>query len=650
MRHLMSNATRWTAALLLLALVVCPQFATAQSADNLRWSASFSVEDNGIDGLLQVSVEIEAGYHIYGSNPIHGEIPTKLSLPKDFADATVVGPFEPDSDPITVFDLEANRDSTHYEGFVTWTAPLKLAEGVDPQSLTIPINASGQICLGVLRCNTFKVNVEATLTAAAVSGALFPSDAAHATFQGTLTPRVARPGQTIQLRLEAKVENGWTITPTAAATVQDSAPNQTTILLVNKSNGWIVGNPVLAKEATPEHPVWLVSIDVPRNTTFDAYSLGGVLGVQAQGESGPAEPTSIAFKADLSIASSEDAEPIAVSFEAGPSYQQVRDLFVKHIEARASRAGQFANYSLPTVFGLALLAGFILNFMPCVLPVIGLKIMSFVHQAGQDSRRIFLFNLAFALGILSIFMLLAFVASQPSGGGWGGLFQSNTFQIVMIGVVFAFALSFLGVWEIPIPGMSGAAGKLASREGLFGAFLKGIITTLLATPCSGPLLVPTVIWALAQPPLLTYLTFGAMGLGMALPYLLIGAFPKLIGLLPRPGNWMVTFKHLMGFAMLGAAIFLFNSLKEQYQLPTLTMALVIGMACSVIGKTSVAAEFLDKLKAWTFGTAIVALGCWFSFYVLVPAHQLPWDPFSRVVLEEKLKEGNVVFVDFTADW
>jgi thiol:disulfide interchange protein DsbD len=141
-----------------------------------------------------------------------------------------------------------------------------------------------------------------------------------------------------------------------------------------------------------------------------------------------------------------------------------------------------------------------------------------------------------------------------------------------------------------------------------------------------------------------------MGLGMALPYLAIGLFPRLIGLLPRPGNWMVTFKHAMGYAMLGAGIFLFGSLKEKFAIPTLSMALAIAIACSIVGHTSIGAELGQKLKAWAYGAIVLALGCWIAFYVLIPAHELDWQMFSKVALKEELEKGNIVFVDFTADW
>ena len=203
----------------------------------------------------------------------------------------------------------------------------------------------------------------------------------------------------------------------------------------------------------------------------------------------------------------------------------------------ASPAGTWSDKSLAVVLVLAFLAGLILNVMPCVLPVIGLKIMSFVQQAGGSRREILTLNLWFSFGLLVVFWVLAGLAAFAQKG-WGDHFRSVEFLIAMIGIVFAFGLSFLGVWEIPIPGLCGSSKVqgAAAREGAVGAFSKGVLSTVLATPCAGPLLVPAVSWAVAQPAWLTFLAFTCIGLGMAAPYLLIGAFPALIGLSATSGS------------------------------------------------------------------------------------------------------------------
>lgn len=311
-------------------------------------------------------------------------------------------------------------------------------------------------------------------------------------------------------------------------------------------------------------------------------------------------------------------------------------------------AGEWKNYPLALVLSLAFLAGLILNVMPCVLPVIGLKIMSFVNQAGSNYGRIVLLNLVFSAGIISVFLVLATLAAFFQLG-WGGLYQQLGFTVLMISVVFVFGLSFLGVWEIPIPGFSGGSGG-GQKEGLFAAFFKGVLTTFLATPCSGPLLVPAVVWAMAQPMLITYLVFFAMGVGMAAPYLLLGLFPQLVRTLPRPGNWMEVFKQLMGFVLMAAVVFFLSAIPERNKTSMLTLLVFLSIACWLVGHISIAAETWQKLRSWAFALAIAGFGVYFSFVLLIPRYELNWQPYSKAKLNELLNAGQPVFVDFTADW
>ena len=197
------------------------------------------------------------------------------------------------------------------------------------------------------------------------------------------------------------------------------------------------------------------------------------------------------------------------------------------------------------VLPLAFAAGFLLNFMPCVLPVVGLKLLSFVQQANSDRKRILLMNLSYTAGLLSVMLILATLAVF-AGLGWGAQFSSAAFTVTLSTIVFAFGLSFLGVWEIPLPGFVGDASGKVKEEGYGGAFSKGVLSTLLATPCSGPFLGAALAWAVTQPTYLTYAVFATVGLGMASPYLVVGLFPSAIRFLPKPGHWMVAFKQIMG--------------------------------------------------------------------------------------------------------
>jgi thiol:disulfide interchange protein len=137
---------------------------------------------------------------------------------------------------------------------------------------------------------------------------------------------------------------------------------------------------------------------------------------------------------------------------------------------------------------------------------------------------------------------------------------------------------------------------------------------------------------------------------MAAPYLLIGALPRLIGFLPKPGPWMETFKQLMGFLLIGTAIFLFNSVEHKYAVPTLTLLLGIGLGCWWLGRTPMTATFPVRLLGWAKCLAVIALAAVIGFLVLVPRHELPWIPYSRTVLDQHLAEGRTVLIDFTAHW
>jgi thiol:disulfide interchange protein len=341
--------------------------------------------------------------------------------------------------------------------------------------------------------------------------------------------------------------------------------------------------------------------------------------------------------------------------------------------------------SLGLALVIAFAAGFILNFMPCVLPVVGLKIMTFVEQAGESRQRAFMLNLSFSLGLLSVFLVLATLARLPEAIGWGAYFSDLTFNIVLVAVVFVFALSFLGIWEIPIPGFTVSSGAGSEGEGLVGAFAKGMLTTVLATPCSGPLLFPALTYAVSQPLLITYLGFTMVGLGMASPYLLIGAYPKLISFLPKPGAWMETFKHIMGFVLLGTVIWLLTivaTVSLSMVVPLVGFLFALWGACWWYGRVPFTSGRRARVKALVQGGLFSAVMGWtmfsrlglggvmeFRFTQLLdneistrmeelaqPTEQvedgfeLDWKPYSPELLEELTGQQKMVFLDFTADW
>ena len=332
-----------------------------------------------------------------------------------------------------------------------------------------------------------------------------------------------------------------------------------------------------------------------------------------------------------------------------------------------SGEGESTFYFLITAF----LAGLILNVMPCVLPVIGLKVMSFVQQAGQNRAQAFLLNCWYAAGIIIVFLILASLAVSLQLG-WGAQFASVGFNLSLIGIVFAMALSLLGVWEIPIPGFVGSSKAMnaAEREGPTAAVVKGVLTTLLATPCIGPFLTPALTWALKQPAWMTYSVFGLVGLGMASPYLLIGAFPNLVRFLPKPGAWMETFKQVTGFILLLTVVWLLSFIDPPLVVPTVLLLVGIAIACWWVSRTPITSSGIQKFYAWTTAVLLVVISALGSYGFILPVMEKRfekevaaradtsnedtgklWQRFTPEKLKRvNLEQGKTVMVDFTADW
>ncbi|MFN3189690.1 MAG: protein-disulfide reductase DsbD domain-containing protein [Aureliella sp.] len=306
----------------------------------------------------------------------------------------------------------------------------------------------------------------------------------------------------------------------------------------------------------------------------------------------------------------------------------------------------------------ALAGGFILNFMPCVLPVIGLKVMSFMNQAGNAHKEVVKLNLAYSAGILAVMLSLALVAITikvvwGEAFGWGQQFTILEFKVALACLVFAMALSFLGVWEIPIPGFatSSKSGELMEKEGVVGAFLKGILTTVLATPCSGPLLGSLFGLSLVLSSFSVILLYLIVGIGMALPFLVLCIWPGFIRLLPKPGAWMETLKQILAFPLLLTVVFFVAAIGNDYRIATLILLIVVWFACWLIGRVPAYAEKTKVRMTWASSLAIVALGAFVSFSYFGPFDsEIPWQPYDEAQLAQYREEGKTVMLDFTANW
>ena len=320
---------------------------------------------------------------------------------------------------------------------------------------------------------------------------------------------------------------------------------------------------------------------------------------------------------------------------------------------------------------MAALGGLLLNLMPCVLPVISLKVLSFVNQAGEEAARIRQLGLAFSAGIVATFAALALVVIAAKAGGeglgWGFQFQSPGFVVFLAGLVFVLGLSLFGVVTVRLPGASGSFGGLAEREGLGGSFFNGVLATILATPCTAPFLGAALGFAFSQSAPVTASVFVAAGVGMAVPYLLLGLQPGWTRLLPQPGAWMERFKQAMGFPLMATVLWLLWVLGKQLGMEAVvwTGAFLLALALSswVVGQwLDLRSSSRRRAVGWLVAVAISGASYWGFVHPLLQteayltpdtsasADGLAWEPYDRQRTEALLSAGRMVFIDFTAEW
>jgi thiol:disulfide interchange protein len=215
------------------------------------------------------------------------------------------------------------------------------------------------------------------------------------------------------------------------------------------------------------------------------------------------------------------------------------------------------------------------------------------------------------------------------------------------------ALSFLGVWEIPIPGFAQTkkSGELMQQEGPVGAFFKGFFTTLLATPCSGPFLGVVFGACIGQAWWVVLSLFTAIGIGLASPYIVLAINPKLLFWLPKPGEWMNVLKEVMAFPLLFTVVFLVSTVNRDYRIATLALLMVVWFACWLIGKVPAWAPVSSRVKSWGTSLGLIAACSYLFFTYLGPIDKrIEWQPFSEARLAQLRSEGKTVMIDFTADW
>jgi thiol:disulfide interchange protein/DsbC/DsbD-like thiol-disulfide interchange protein len=318
---------------------------------------------------------------------------------------------------------------------------------------------------------------------------------------------------------------------------------------------------------------------------------------------------------------------------------------------------------------LAAVGGMILNLMPCVLPVISLKVLGFVSQAGEERERVRQLGLAFSAGIVVAFLVLAGLVVLIKGGGeqigWGFQFQYPGFVMGMAGLIFALGLSLFGLFTVNLT--VGGLGGRGKGEGLAGSFFNGVLATILATPCTAPFLGTALGFAFAQTAALVWGIFAAIGVGMALPYVLLALEPGWMRFLPKPGGWMEQFKQLMGFLLMGTVLWLLWVLGKQVGVEGVIWTGAFLLCLAVAGWLM--GQWVDlsssRRKRWTarlLALAVCIGGYWFFLAPVLDVDERlaeandsqseaqAWEEFSVARVEELLAENRHVFIDFTAEW
>jgi thiol:disulfide interchange protein DsbD len=344
------------------------------------------------------------------------------------------------------------------------------------------------------------------------------------------------------------------------------------------------------------------------------------------------------------------------------------------LESRTGVPPVLLSQSLWRMLLYAFIGGLILNIMPCVLPVIALKILGFVGEARSEPRRVRKLSLVYALGVLVSFLTLAaiVIGIKAAGhrAGWGMQFGSPVFIVCLTTLVTLVALNLFGVFEVSLGGRTmNAADRLASKHGTTGALFNGVLATALATPCTAPFLSIAMGFAFAQSASLILLVFLFVGLGLAAPYVVLSWNPAWLKFLPKPGAWMEKFKIAMGFPMLATAVWLFNLAYGDYGKRVLWLGVflvIVALAAWIFG------EFVQRGRARRGLALVIALILLIGGYAYALESQLNWrapitvadttgslrnspnginwQQWTPEAIAQARSAGRPVLVDFTADW
>jgi thiol:disulfide interchange protein/DsbC/DsbD-like thiol-disulfide interchange protein len=584
-----------------------------------------------------IELKMEPGWHTYWKNPGAAGMATKIEwqLPPGVTAGDIQWPLPEKIPP-------AEITTYGYQDEVVLLVPLKVAADLKPGPLDLKAKVSWLECKEA--CLPGSGDVEAPLN---IGTETKPS--AEATVIESWQGRIPRPLSALSARAWWEKPAGDDTRPLMIAATPGSGvmaqidradffPDASDAFEVQAATENILTTPA---EVLLRKPVKKFSGDWPKE-------IGGVIVLE---------------NADRRIG-------IEVKLPAGS--QAPGDVTVSSPASTPGATG--TTPALPLMLLYAFIGGLILNIMPCVLPVIALKIMGFVSEARSDPRHVRKLGLVYALGVLVSFLALAaiIIGVKAAGhhAGWGMQFSSPVFVVCLTTLVTLVALNLFGVFEVTLSGHAlDAASGLASQSGVPGAFFNGLLATALATPCTAPYLAPALGFAFAQSAPLILTVFLFVGLGLAAPYVALSWNPAWLKFLPKPGAWMEKFKIAMGFPMLATAVWLFNLAAGSYGKPVLWLGVflvVVALAAWIFG------EFAQRGRTRKGLAAVIALLLLAGGYAYALESQLHWrKPMTATEIGGSLKEsadgidwqrwspeaqararaaGRPVLVDFTADW
>ncbi|HWQ37139.1 MAG TPA: thioredoxin family protein [Burkholderiales bacterium] len=602
----------------LLPVILCLGVATAVQANPVRRphiEAELIPESTAVAPgqalTVALRLKMEERWHTYWKNPGDSGLPTRIEwkLPPGFE----AGPIQwPAPKRIDVGPL-ANYG---YEGEV-----LLLTDIRTPPSLSgsVPLEAKAHW----LVCEEICIPGDAQFSVVLPVGNAAPDPRWANRFRET---RAALPREVERLRASATLAgNEWLI-----ALPRTAAPALTRLTFFPEEDGWIRYSS--RQRLSFEGGNWRLRLDAAPEARARQGELKGIL---------VAEPE---------LAGGVRAAAVALQFTVVPALPV----------PAPEQSG--AALSLVTALAFAFAGGLLLNLMPCVFPVVSIKVLSFFERAGGDRASLRGHGLLFASGVLVCFWVVAglLLALRAAGAalGWGYQLQSPVVVSALSALFFALALNLSGVFHFG-DSMQRIAGSLRARSGYLDAFLSGLLATVIATPCTAPFMGAALGFALTQPVGDAMLTFTSLALGMAAPYVVLSFSPRLMEKLPRPGPWMETLKQLLAFPLYLTVVWLVWVLGRQTGLDgairLLAGLVLLGAALWAFGRFRHAAVYGARRAAFVSAALLFAGG------LAIAWPQAPggrnsasaeghWQPWSRAALVQAQAAGKAVFVDFTAAW